>query len=332
LLKLKGIVSLLLLGAISGIGFTTTKASALSSSATKYLTATQKTDSKSTTMSKKVDREFDKVGMSNLTALTLDGQNNTLPNAPATDVFYTTRAVKASNGASKTVTLGKGSVVSGTVFQKGTFTIYNSRLSKKNQSKVFKGLGTKLLGSAISTTNGTPLTKYTKNTAFANNGVRNLIDLQEKGLQSYFDTDRANNPFISVTSDNYLNYYTTSYKSGNNANYSKISQSVKIKKFTRGTSNYTYYLAKPLAGFGTTKTRVGKTYLYKLKVSLGHVFMTHDNFNHDADGFRITVNVGSKKFYAPLGNVAESYAYTLQGKTFAKFDSAKAKSYIQGLQ
>lgn len=60
--------------------------------------------------------------------------------------------------------------------------------------------------------------------------------------------------------------------------------------------------------------------------------MTHDNFNHDADGFRITVNVGSKKFYAPLGNVAESYAYTLQGKTFAKFDSAKAKSYIQGLQ
>lgn len=37
-------------------------------------------------------------------------------------------------------------------------------------------------------------------------GVRNLIDLQEKGLQSYFDTDRANNPFISVTSDNYLNY------------------------------------------------------------------------------------------------------------------------------
>ncbi|TGD18488.1 hypothetical protein [Levilactobacillus suantsaiihabitans] len=328
---IKGATLLMLLGAVAG-SLAVTNASAMSKSAKQYLTSAKKADQKSSKTSKKIDKAFDKVGMRNLSALMADGSNGVVPGSPETNIFYTTKKVSLSNGTSKKVTLGKGSVVSGTVYQKGTFTVSSLNLSKKNQKKVFKGLSTKYPGSGLSTVNGTPLTKYTKNTAFAHNGVRNLPDLQQKGLQSYFDTDKANNPFITVTSDNYLNYYTTSYKKGNTANYSKISQSVKIKKFTRGSSNYTYYLAKPLKGFGTKKVKVGKKTLYKLKMSLGHVFMAADNFNHDADTFRITVNVGNKQFYVTLGDVAESYAYALQGHNYGSFSTSEAKSYIESLQ
>lgn len=336
--------ALMLLGAVAGVSVATgtTTASAMSSSTKKTLTRLQTKENKTTKTSKKIDSELDKVGVKNLNALMQNSTDNKLPDSlnTALSTYKLSRATRVSAGGKKSVTLPKGSVVRGNTYTLNPkfpshFAINVENLSKKNQGYVFKTLGStnQLVNFTLDASNKTKTNTYTKNTAFSYKGVQNLPNLNSKNLQSYYDSDRANNPFITVTADNYLNYYTN-YKSGNNINYSKYSQSVKIKKFSRGTKNYTYYLAKPLKGFGTKKVKVGKSYQYKLTVSLGHVFRSYDNHNLDPGAYRITVKVGSKSFYVDLGDIAETYIGHAKGDKYATnaVSTADAQKYIQGLQ
>ncbi|WP_367295326.1 hypothetical protein [Levilactobacillus yonginensis] len=297
-------------------------------------------DKKVTKTTKKVDNEFDKVGMRNLTRLTRINMSSSVVKDFQPDVFTIGQPLVIGNeNRTHGVTLGKHSVVVGNVSTWGIANVDTTVLSKKNQKKVFKVIGKKwpyaVSMKKLSKSAQTAfLTEHKAKTAFAYGAYSNLPRLYQKNLQSYFDNDKANNGFVTVTADNYLNYYNNYTPKSGNANYTKIAQSIKIKKFIRGKSTYTYYLAKPMTGFGTKKVKVAGKTLYKLKMSLGHVFQAYDSYNGDAGTFRITVNVGSQKFYANLQNIAESYAYYLQGSPNGEssFSEQKAKAYIQSLQ
>lgn len=336
----RGTTSLMLLGTLLGVGLTATPAKAISQSKKKILASYAKYDRKVTKTSKKVDSEFDQVGMRNLPKLTRINMSSTkvMPFEP--DVFTIGNRLTVGNeNRTHGVTLNKHSVVIGSVNNWGFANIKTPTLSKKNQKKVFNVIGKKW-SFAVSMKKLTKpaqtafLTKHTPNTAFAHGAYSNLPTLYQKNRQSYFDDDRRNNGFITVTADNYLNYYNKYSTKSGNPNYTKVAQSVKIKKFNRGKSVYTYYLAKPMKGFGTKKVTISGKKLYRLKMSLGHVFQAYDSYNGDAGTFRITVNVGHKKFYANLENIAEAYAYYLQGSSDgnAAFNEQTAKTYIQGLQ
>ncbi|MUV40571.1 hypothetical protein [Levilactobacillus brevis] len=334
----KSAVSLLLLGVVAG-GLAITNASAMSKSTKKTLTSLQTKENKSTKTSKKIDSELDKVGVKNLNALMQNSNGNKISDTlnPALSTYKLSKATKVSVGGKTTVTLPKGSVVRGNTYTlnpkfPSRFAINVENLSKKNQGYVFKAFGNKeqIVNFSLAST-GKAMTSYTKSTPFSYSGIQNLPNLNSKNLQSYYISDRKNNPFITVTADNYLNYYTN-YQSGNNINYSKYSQSIKIKKLTRGSKNYTYYLAKPLAGFGTKRVRVGKSYQYKLVVSLGHVFRSYDNHNLDGGSYRMTVKVGTKSFYVDLGNIAAGYISKLKGTSDSEVNESAAKAYIQNLQ
>ncbi len=328
----------MLLGAIAG-GLATTNASAMSKSTKKTLTTLQKKEEKLTKTNKLVDRELDKVGVKNLIALMQNSDNGSIPNTLDSNLntYKLSQATVVSTGGSKTVTLPKGSVIRGSKYTLNPnyashFSINVENLSKRNQGYVFKKLGktSPKVNFVLNSKNKTKT--YKKSTAFSHNGVQNLPDLSSKNLQSYFDADRSGNPFITITADKYLNYYSNYQTKSGKVNYNKYSQSVKIKRFTRGSSNYTYYLAKPLKGFGTKKVRVGKTHQYRLKVSLGHVFQSYDNYNLDAGGYRMTVKVGSKNFYVDLGDIAESYVNKLRGNSDSYVNATAAQKYINALQ
>ncbi|KRL11207.1 hypothetical protein FD38_GL001719 [Levilactobacillus zymae DSM 19395] len=333
--------ALMLIGVVAGIGLTAgTTASAMSKSQKTRLASYAKLDQKTTKTSQKIDREFDKVGIRNLTKLTRHNMSSRVVQPFEPDVFTIGNKLTVGNqNRTHGVTLGKHSVVVGNINTWGVANVKTTTLSKKNQKKVFRTIGSKWQ-SAVSMTKLSQaaqtafLTKHTSKTAFAYGAYSNLPDLYQKNAQSYFDQDKNNNGFVTVTADNYLNYYHNYATKAGTPNYTKISQSIKIKKFTRGKSVYTYYLAKPLKGFGTKKVNIAGKKMYQLKMSLGHVFQAYDNTNGDAGTFRITVNVGSKQFYANLGNIAEAYAYSLQGSQDGQsaFDEQKAKTYIQGLQ
>lgn len=329
---------LMLIGAATG-SLAVTNASAMSKSTKKTLTTLQKKEEKSTTTSKKIDNELDKVGIQNLNAIIQNSDNGSVPESldPNLSTYSLTHATVVSLGGSKTATLPKGSVVRGSKYTLNPsypshFSINVENLSKHNQGLIFKHLGSSFpkVNFALSSTN--KVTSYQKNTAFSHSSMQNLPDLYSKNLQSYFNADRSDNPFLTVTADKYLNYYTNYQTKSGKINYSKYSQSIKINKLTRGSSSYTYYLAKPLSGFGTKKVRVGKAYQYRLRVSLGHVFRSYDNHNLDAGGYRITVKVGSKNFYVNLGDIATAYVNKLQGKTTPYVNESDAQKYIQGLQ
>lgn len=329
----------MLLGAVAG-SMVVTNASAMSKSRKAQLAAYAKSDKKVTKTSKRVDSEFDKVGMRNLTRLAHINMSSSVVEPFQPDVFTIGHSLKVGNqNRTHGVTLGKHSVVIGSVSAWNFANVDTLALSKKNQKKVFKVIGKKW-SSAVSMTKQSSiaknefLTEHKPKTAFAYGAYSNLPLLQKKNAQSYLDQDRNNNAFIVVTADNYLNYYNNYATKSGTPNYTKVSQSIKIKKFTRGKSNYTYYLAKPLKGFGTHKVSVSGKRMYKLTMSLGHVFQSYENNNGDADGFRITVMVGSKPFYVNLGNIAEAYAYYLNGENTdnASFNEETAKDYIQSLQ
>ncbi|WP_143462836.1 hypothetical protein [Levilactobacillus enshiensis] len=310
----KSAVLLMLLGAAAG-SLAVTNASA-------------KTSKKAMATSKKITSEFDKVGIRNLTRITRDSDSRTNAGKLQPDVFTVSKSLNLGNQyRNKGAKISKNSVVIGSVDSRGLASIKNTTLSKKNQKKVFSKIGKKWQYSiSMNTVKPSILKSHTAKTAFAYGGYSNLPDLYRAGSNS--SSQVSSKKFITVTADNYLNYYT------NNTNYTKISQSIKIKKFNRGKSVYTYYLAKPLKGFGTKKVKVfGKT-LYRLRMSLGDVFQAKDDKNGDADGFRIMVKVGNQKFYTNLGNIAESYADLLQGNNYGaySFDEQKAKQYVQGLQ
>ena len=307
-LGVKSATLLLLLSAMTG-GLAVTNASAMSKSTRQSLTARKNSEEKVTKTSKKVDQVFDQVGVRNLNALTANRYNGDITYPETMTTYKLASALTMSNEfRKKKVVLPAKTVVNGGVDSLNFLGVNNLDLSKKNQRRVFNAVGSKYSGS-VSLTNtgnvdgqGKPIfVSYQKNTAFSHQGMRNLPDLYSKNLQSYNDNDRQANPFLTVTSDNYLNYYSSNYETnvspsiGLVPNYTKYAQSVKIKKFTRGKANYTYYLAKPLTGFGTKKVHVGQAVRYKLKVSLGHVFRAYDNYNGDPGGYRMTVNVGKKK-------------------------------------
>lgn len=302
------------------------------------LTRLETRDKKVTATSKLVDQTFDKVGIQNLNALI---QNSANPDDPVilpvgdTQVHTLSRATTVYDGKKKVV-LPRGSIVRGRKFpSRNQFSFIVESLTKRNQKKVFHAIGTKTsrLLFTLDTKNKTKTPLYTKNTAFAHQGTNNLPDLHEKNLQSYFDGDRRGNPFLTITADNYLNYYTNYLTNSNKTDFSKFSKSVKIKKFTRSRTVYTYYLAKPIKTFGTKRVRVGHKTLYRLKVSLGHVFRCYDNYNLDPGSYRITVNVGSKKFYVQLGYLADVYAETLSNNvTDIPADPVAGQAYVQSLQ
>ncbi len=329
----------MLLGATVG-SLAVTNASAMSKGKLAQLNNYAKLDKKTTKTTKKVDSEFDKVGMRNLTRLTRINMSSSVVKDFQPDVFTIGQPLAIGNeNRTHGVTLGKHSVVVGNVSTWGIANVDTTVLSKKNQKKVLNVIGHKwsyaVSMKKLNTSAQTAfLTEHKSKTAFAYGAYSNLPRLYRKNLQSYFDTDRANNGFVTVTADNYLNYYHNYTTKSGQVNYTKIAQSIKIKKFTRGKSTYTYYLAKPMTGFGTKKVKVAGKTLYKLTMSLGHVFQAYDNDNGDAGTFRITVNVGNQKFYANLQDIAESYAYYLQGSPNGEssFSEQKAKAYIQSLQ
>lgn len=338
----RGAIWLMLLGAVTG-SMAVTNASAMSKGTKKTLTMLKKRENKKTATSRQIDAALDQVGVKNLSALMQDDNNGELPTdlPAALSTHKLTRAIKISVGGKKSVTLPKGSVVLGSKYTlnpdfPSRFGIAIENLSKKNQKRVFKSLS-KVQPSAyfvLEGKNQTAVGPYTKKTAFSYRGVQNLPDLQSKNLQSYYDGDRTGNPFLTVTADNYLNDYTNYQSKSGKVNYSKYSQSVKIKKLKRGKTNFTYYLAKPMKGFGAKKVRVGKAYQYKLKVSLGHVFRSYDNYNLDPGGYRITVKVGKKSFYVNLGNIAETYIGNAKNDQYVEnaVKPADAQKYIANLQ
>lgn len=337
----KGAALLMLLGATVG-SMAVTNASAMSKSTKKTLTRLEKREEKKTSSSKKIDKAFDAVGMKNLNALTLNSYDGELPDYNQENTFKLLEPLTISNEfRKKKVVLPAKTVINGNIDTLNFIGVNTLDLSKKNQKRVFKALGSKY-SSGVSFSNKGNLDdrgrkimkKYTRNTPFSRNGQRNLPDLYAKNLQSYYDGDRSNNPFITVTSDNYMNYYSKKYKKNAVANYSEISQSVKIKKLKRTGNGYTYYLAKPMKGFGTKRVVVANHYQYKLKVSLGHVFRSYDNYNLDPGGYRMTVKVGKRNFYVNLGNIAETYIGSVSGDKYATsaVSATLARQYIADLK
>ncbi|MGX6428671.1 hypothetical protein [Levilactobacillus yonginensis] len=339
----RGAATLMLLGALVG-SLTMTNALAMSNSTRKTLTRLQTKQEKVTKTSRKVDREFDRVGVKNLNALMQADDNGQVPTEldSGLSVYQLSRATKVSIGGKKTVTLPKGAIVRGSKYTlnpkfPSRFSINIADLTKANQRKAFKAFGvtTENCNFVLDSKNKTRLLPYQKSTAFSYKGDMNLPTLQAKNLQSYYDSDRQNNPFIIVTADNYLNYYTNyQAKKSGRIQYDHYAQSVKIKKFTRGASTYTYYLAKPLKGFGAKKVRVGKKTEYRLTVSLGHVFQAFDNDNLDPGMYRMTVKVGKKAFYVDLGGISEAYINRLTNNPYGSnvVDQTAAQAYIQGLK
>jgi len=324
---IKGTTMLMLLGTVVG-GLAVTNASATAS-----------------TTSKKITSEFDKVGMRNLPMLTRSSDSRTVAGSLAPDVFTLGSALNVANeNRKKSVKIGTGSVVEGEIDDRGLAAVKNMVLSKKNQKKVWRVIGNKWQYSGsmekLNSAAQKSFQPHVAKTAFAYGAYSNLPDLYRVSSSSKYDMDKGSRHFITVTADNYLNVYTNYMvkpKNPANAstpNYTNISQSVKIKKFTRGKSTFAYYLAKPLKGFGTKRVRVGKSTRYLLKMSLGKVFQARDNVNGDAGTFRITVKVGTQKYYANLGNIAESYADLLEGNNYGaySFDEQAAKTYVQTLQ
>lgn len=226
----------------------------------------------------------------------------------------------------KTVTLPKGSVVTGLNDGKGNFqNIDNTTLSIKNQKKVFKKLGNWHRSFAMSKNNGGAMQKYTRSTAFSKNTLASLPQLSVKTAKAQYDTAASSLPFISVTADSQLAYHKTGQT------FSATSYA-KIKKFKRTHSTITYYLNKPVSGVTTRKIKVGKSYQYKLSLKLGHVFQSRDSYNGDAGAYNLTVNNGKQAFFLPLDNVAESYISSINGNEYVSDNDKKVSTaFVEGL-
>jgi len=324
--------ALMLLGTVAGIGLTagTTTASAKAKTPTAAQIAAAR--KKIAANEKKVDSAIDKIDISNLSNL-----NSIYTYGPiATQTvqpynMYQTYKLKSpltltNEFRHKTVTLPKGSVVTGLNDGKGNFqNIDNTTLSIKNQKKVFKKLGNWHRSFAMSKNNGGAMQKYTRSTAFSKNLLASFPQLSVKTAKAQYDNAASSLPFISVTADSQLAYHKTGQT------FSATSYA-KIKKFKRTHSTITYYLNKRLSGVTTKKTKVGNSYQYKLSLRLGHVFQSSDSYNGDAGAYNLTVNNGKQAFFLPLDNVAESYISSINGDEYVSDNDKKVSTaFVEGL-
>jgi len=317
--------ALMLLGAVAGVEIATGKTTA-SASKTPIVTPAQTAKNQ-----KKLDTLFDKIDISKAFGISdLYGSGTATTVKPDTynyrQTYKLTKATALTNEfRHKTVTLPKGSVVTGYADGKGNLTaLDNTTLSIKNQKKVFSNLGNWKYSFLRTKANGAAVKPYTRSTAFSYNALASVPALPIKNNKAPHNGDERTRPFITVTADSQLVYHSkgTVYKATRYA---------KIKSFKRTHSMLTYYLSKPVRGVTTKKTKVGKTYRYKMTLKLGHVYQ-NAMIDSDPGAFNLSVKNGKQTFFLTFGDIAEDYVNSVTGyePVTARY-SKMAADYIQGL-
>jgi len=324
-LKGKGVATLMLLGAVAGVGLAEGTVTA-HASILPIVTPTQTAKNQ-----KKLDTLFDKIDISKAVGVTSDYSSGTYATMkPATySRFQTYKLNKATTLTNefkhKTVILPKGSVVTGLTDGQGNLlSVDNTALSIKNQNKVFKKLGNWKVSYLMSATNGAAVKPYTRSTAFSNNSLASVTALPLKNNKAPHNGDERTRPFITVTADSQLVYHSKG------AVYNATSYA-KIKSFKRTHSTLTYYLAKSVSGVTTKRARVGKTYRYKMTLKLGHVYQ-NTMIQSDPGEFNLAVNNGKQTFFYAFGEIAEDYMNEVTGYEPVTTRFAELSTdYIQGL-
>lgn len=284
---------------------------------------------------KKLDKAFSQVNINRVASLddqtshfVLTGQTDKVA-AKLPHLYKTTKAFQVTNEFNhKRATLPAGTVVQAIDDGNGNVQSFNfENLNTSKQRLIQRQLGSVAGLHVVKQTNGIAKHPYTRTTAFAYKGSASLPTLyQIKGglLRS------ANKYQIQVTANNYLTYYAPRSTS------SLYTQAAKIKKFKRTHTSITFYLKKPLAGVKTTKVRQGKTYLYRAKLTMGHVFLDYDY--SDPVGYALTINDNGKgRFGFDMSDLGNPYAtqidqtngYWAYGYTSAQV--AQSKAFVEGL-
>lgn len=330
MIKLKGkyAAALMLLGAVAGVGVatgTTTTHASINTLTSKQLAASNK----------KVDTAIDKIDINNLSnvnstysnGLGVTDRNNTVQLYNLHQTYKLKSPLTLTNEFKhKTAILPKGSVVTGISDGDGNLQyVDNTTLSIKNQSRISK-LGNWHYSDTMKKNNGAAAQPYTRVTAFSKNSLASFPQLSVKTAKAQYDNAASSLPFISVTADSQLTYH----KSGQTFSATRYA---KIKKFKRTHSTITYYLNKRVKGVTTKKTKVGKSYQYKLSFKLGHVFQSRDSYNGDAGAYNITVNNGKQAFFLPIvaNSPVESYIDEIYTNYVSNHDKQLSATFIEGL-
>ncbi|KID44512.1 hypothetical protein [Levilactobacillus brevis] len=317
--------ALMLLGAVAGIGLTAGKTTA-HASITPIVTPAQTAKNQ-----KKLDTLFDKIDISKAFGVTDDyGSGTAATVKPDTynyrQTYKLTKATALTNEfRHKTVTLPKGSVVTGYTDGQGNLTnLDNTTLSIKNQKKIFSKLGNWKYSFLMSKTNGAAVKPYTRSTAFSYKSLASVTALPVKNNKAPHNGDERTRPFITVTADSQLIYHSK-------GKVYKATRYAKIKSFKRTHSTLTYYLSKPVSGVTTKKTKVGKAYQYKMTLKLGQVYQNSMIYS-DPGEFNLSVKNGKQTFFLTFGEIAEDYVNSVTGyETVPTRYSKMATDYIQGL-
>jgi len=327
MIKLTGkyAAALMLLGTVTGVGIAMGTPTA-HASVTPIVTPAQTAKNQ-----KKLDALFDKIDISKAFGVSDNyGSGTAATVKPDTynyrQTYKLTKATALTNEfRHKTVILPKGSVVTGYADGDGNLaSLDNTTLSIKNQKKVFSRLGNWKYSFLMIKANGAAVKSYTRSTAFSYNSLASVPALPIKNNKAPHNGDERTRPFITVTADSQLVYHSkgTVYKETRYA---------KIKSFKRSHSTLTYYLSKPVSGVTAKKTKVGKTYRYKMTLKLGHIYQ-NDMIDSDPGEFNLSVKNGKQTFFLPFSDIAEDYVNSVTGyePVTARY-SKMAADYIQGL-
>ncbi|WP_261810892.1 hypothetical protein [Levilactobacillus humaensis] len=285
---------------------------------------------------KKINTELNKVNINNLFKLNVElitsvtSSDPVYPSIAQYNLYQTYKLQKplkiTNDYKRKSMTLPKGAVVTGLSDGKGNLlNLSNMTLSIKNQKKVFKVLGNSQGSHPVNKNNGVANYPYTRETAFSHDSLASFPALSVKASHMIMP-GTLSLPFISITSDSQLIYHTKGSKY-------KPTRYVKIKKFKRSHSKITYYLAKPIKGVTTKKVKSGKSHLYRVTFTIGHVIQ-HRDLNGDLGLSDLTINNGKQVFFLTIDSYTPTQAYidTLTGYEYVSPENKKdSLAYIQSL-